>query len=413
MSVENPEGPPTRRFLSANSPPAPATLVAITGVAAMSMNIFLPSLPHMAEEFGTSYNVMQLSVALYLALTAVTQIILGPLADRYGRRPILLASYAVFAIASLGCILSENVVTFLGFRMLQAAVYSGVVLARTMVRDTMPEDEAASTIGYLTMGMAMVPMVSPTLGGFLDATFGWRASFWLMFGLGSAAIWLIWRDVGETRVRGYSSFAEQFRDYPQLLKSKTFWSYSLAMAFSAGTYFAYLGGAPFVGVQVFRLDSVTLGVLFGASSLGYATGSFLSGRLSRRIGVRRMVFAGCLVTTCAITLSLALFIINLGNQWTFFGFMVLVGVGYGMTLPNAMSGMLSGSAHLAGTASGLGGAIMIGGGAALSALTGAVMVPGAGAERMLIIQLFCACASVVAALFVLRSAKVTPPQTSD
>ena len=91
------------RFLDRTTPPTFMTLVAVTGIAAMPMNIFLPSLPHMAAEFGTDYSVIQLSVALYLALTGATQVLLGPLADRYGRRPVLLAAYGIFVLASLGC----------------------------------------------------------------------------------------------------------------------------------------------------------------------------------------------------------------------------------------------------------------------------------------------------------------------
>ncbi|MFZ2098949.1 MAG: MFS transporter, partial [Oricola sp.] len=156
------------RFMDRTTPPAFITLIAITGVAAMAMNIFLPSLAHMAEEFGTSYGVIQLSVALYLALTGATQIVLGPLADRYGRRPVLLAAYGLFVAASVGCALSTHVAAFLFFRMMQAAVYSGIVVSRAIVRDTVSDDRAASMISYLTMGMAVVPMVSPSLGGLLD-----------------------------------------------------------------------------------------------------------------------------------------------------------------------------------------------------------------------------------------------------
>lgn len=392
---------PAPRFLDPTSPPVFATLVAITGVAAMPMNIFLPSLSHMAEDLGTDYGVVQLAVALYLALTGAIQIVLGPLADRFGRRPVLLAAYGVFALANIGCALAPNVTVFLAFRMAQASVYSGVFLARAIVRDTVSEAKAASKIGYLTMGMAVVPMLSPALGGFLDATLGWRSSFWLMFVCGSAAMWLIWRDVGETRTRAYASFAEQFRSYPELLTAPRFWGYSLAQAFCVGTFFTYLGGAPFVGAQVFRLDPVTLGFLLGSTSVGYVTGSFLSGRLSSRVGVLRMVVAGTLTTTAALLLSLTLFLVGLGSAVTFFGLMIFVGAGYGMTLPNATVGILSVRPHLAGTAGGLGGAMMIGGGAALSAVAGAVMVPGAGAEDLILIQLASSLASVAAVGFVI------------
>ncbi|MFZ2100997.1 MAG: MFS transporter, partial [Oricola sp.] len=234
----------------------------------------------------------------------------------------------------------------------------------------------------------------------LDVTLGWRASFWVLFLCGSATLWLIWRDVGETRVRAFSSFAEQLRGYPDLLTAPRFWGYGLAQTFAGGTDFAYLGGAPFVGAQIFHLDPATLGVCFGATSVGYITGSFLSGRLSQRAGVLRMTAAGTLVTTVALLVSLSLFAISAGSAATFFGLTILVGAGYGMTLPNATVGMLSVRPHLAGTASGLGSAMMICVGAALSAFAGSVMVHGAGAERLLLIQVASSLASVAAVAFV-------------
>ncbi len=391
---------PRARFLDSTTPPTIGTLIAITGVAGMALNIFLPVLPDMAQDLGVDYGVIQLSVGLYLAFTGLAQIFLGPLADRYGRRPLLLACYGIFALASLGCALAATATQFLICRMFQAVVFSGVILARTIVRDTVPEARAASVIGYVTMGMAVVPMLSPALGGTLAAAFGWRACFWLLFAMGLFAVWLSWRDVGETRPRAFASFAEQVRGYPELFRAPRFWGYSLVLAFAGGTFFAYLGAAPFVGAQVFGLDPVTLGILFGATSLGYATGSFLSGRLSQRAGVRRMVLAGTLTSTIALGLSLALFLVGAGSVWSFFGFTIFMGIGYGMTLPNATSGLLSVRPHLAGTASGIGGAIMILLGAALSALAGALMVPDTGAERLLAIQVCSSLLSLAATLFV-------------
>lgn len=390
------------RFMDRSTPPSFATLLVVTGVAAMAMNIFLPSLPRMAQAFGTDYAVVQLSVALYLVSTGAMQLVLGPLADRYGRRPVLLAAYGIFAIASLGCVLATHIAVFLGCRILQAAVHSGIILSRTIVRDTVSEERAASMIGYLTMGMAVAPMLSPALGGFLDATFGWRSSFLVLFVLGSATMWLIWRDLGESRVRAYASFSEQISSYPELLTAPRFWGYALAQAFAAGTFFAYLGGAPFVGAQVFGLDAASLGLLFGATSAGYVTGSFLSGRLSRRAGVLLMTVSGTFTTTAALLGSLLLFAIGLGSVGTFFGSMVLVGIGYGMTLPNATVGMLSVRPHLAGTASGLGGAMMIFGGAALSAAAGMIVTTDTGAERLLLLQLASSLASVASILFIVR-----------
>ena len=392
---------PQVRFLDRSTPPHIMTLVLMTGMAAMTMNMFLPSLPAMTNYFSTDYGIMQLSVALYLGVNAALQLVVGPISDRFGRRPVLLWGFGVFLVATVGCIFAPSVEVFLAFRMGQAASVVAMVLSRAVVRDMVPQDQAASMIGYVTMGMAVVPMVSPALGGWLDETFGWQATFWFLLATGILTMWLIWSDLGETNAASQTSFRDQVRDYPELLTSQRFWGYCLAAAFASGAFFAYLGGAPFVGTQVFGLPPSTLGFFFGAPALGYMVGNFLSGRYSIRFGVNRMVLTGAILSSVGVGLSLLIFLLGLGNVVTFFGFMTAVGLGNGMVLPNATSGMLSVRPHLAGTASGLGGAIMIGGGAMLSALAGVLLVPGRGPFPLLWIMLIVSGLAILSILWVI------------
>ena len=160
------------QFLDRSTPPNIFTLILLAGVSALCMNIFLPSLPSMTEYFDTDYGVMQLSIAVYLAVNAVLQIVVGPISDKFGRRPVILAGLAIFLAATIGCIYAPNAAVFLTFRMLQAAVVVAMVLSRAVVRDMVSADEAASMIGYVTMGMTVVPMLGPALGGLLDSAFG-------------------------------------------------------------------------------------------------------------------------------------------------------------------------------------------------------------------------------------------------
>ena len=121
---------PRARFLRRDTPPTLATLILMAGLSAMIMNMFLPSLPTMTEYFDTKYRLMQLSVALFLAASAVLQIIVGPISDRFGRRPVLLWGLVIFLLATLGCIYALNVRVFLTFRMVQAAIVVAMVLSR-------------------------------------------------------------------------------------------------------------------------------------------------------------------------------------------------------------------------------------------------------------------------------------------
>ncbi|UWR24212.1 multidrug effflux MFS transporter [Sulfitobacter sp. S190] len=385
-----------------NSPPHILTLILLAGMSATVMNMFLPSLPRMADHFDTEYSVMQLSVAVYLGFSAVMQLFIGPISDKLGRRPVILWGVGVFLAATVGCIFASSIEVFLMFRMLQAVVAVAMVLSRAAVRDMYADNQAASVIGYVTMGMAVVPMISPALGGVLDELFGWEAVFWALFAMG-AGVWLMaWSDMGETAQPSHKSIFQQFAEYPELLSSPRFWGYALASGFCSGAFFAYLGGAPFVGKEVFGMSPSVLGFFFGAPAVGYFLGNFLTGRYATRFGVNRMVFWGCMANAVGGAISLLIFLAGYGTPVSFFGMMTLVGLGNGLCIPNATAGMLSVRPHLAGTASGLGGAIMIGGGAGLSALAGALLNENTGAFPLLWLMFLTALAGLASIWTVVR-----------
>jgi MFS transporter, DHA1 family, multidrug resistance protein len=393
------------RFLDSKSPPNVITLILLAGLSALSMNIFLPSLPGMAQYFGVPYAVMQQSVALYLGLSAVLQIVIGPISDRFGRRRVLIGALILFLLATIGTLLSRDATVFLIFRMAQAVIATGMALSRAVVRDMVADAEAASMIGYVTMGMSIVPMIGPAIGGYLDELYGWHANFALLLVLGLGVLGLVWADLGETAVLRKVSLMDQLRSYPTLLASQRFWGYSLAAAFSSGCFFAYLGGAPYVGDKVYGLSSSKVGLLFSLTAIGYAAGNFLAGRYSTRVGMNRMVLAGTIVTTAGLVVLAALTAAGLSGPWVFFGLTASMGLGNGIALPNANAGMLSIRPELAGTASGLGGAIMIGGGAALAAIATALLPPGSTEMPLILLMLASSVASVIAVLAVIRRAR--------
>lgn len=396
---------PTIRFLDRTTPPHILTLVLITGMAALSVSIFLPSLAAMTTYFDTDYAIMQIALSGYLATTAVLQVFIGPISDRYGRRKLVLGSLSVFVLASIGALLATTIEVFLFFRILQAAVATSMALGRAIVRDIVPQDEAASMIGYVTMGMALVPMVGPMIGGGLAQAFGWQATFVFLSAAGLGTLTLVYFDLGETVKGQGTSFRDQLRTYPELLRSPRFWGYVLCAAFGSGAFFALLGGTSFVASEIFGLSPLWSGVALGTPAIGYAVGNYLSGRFSVKLGINRMALIGTLVTVAGLGVSAILTAAGINHPLNFFGFCVFLGLGNGMMLPNVMSGSISVRPHLAGTASGLGGAIMIGGGAALSQFAGSILTVETGTMPLQLIMLGVSALALLSVLFVIRREK--------
>lgn len=384
------------------TPPHLLTLVALSGVSALSMNVFLPSLPGMARDFEVDYGVMQLSVSAYIGASAVLQLLGGPLSDRFGRRPVVIWGLIGFLLATVGTLLATTATTFLVFRLAQSVITVCMLVPRAVIRDLYDGDRAASMLGYVTMGMAVVPMMAPVFGGVLDELFGWQANFAVMGLLGIAVLALAYRDMGETVRGGGMSLRAQMVNYPILARSHRFWGYCLAATLSSGAFFAYLGGAPFVGEQVFGLTPAQVGYWFAAPSIGYLLGNFLSARFSPVMGLNRMILIGAVICLVALSAALLVDLSGVVHPLVFFGAIALMGLGNGMVLPNANAGMMSVRPELAGTASGLGGALAVAGGAALSALAGALLQPGSGATPLLAIMCASALGGLLAITWVLR-----------
>ena len=369
-------------------------------MSALSMSIFLPSLAAMTTYFDTEYAIMQIALSGYLAATAILQVFIGPISDRYGRRVLVLGSLLIFVLATIGAYFATTVEAFLFFRILQTAVATCMALGRAIIRDIVPQDQAASMIGYVTMGMALVPMVGPMIGGALEQAFGWQATFAFLALAGTATLGLVFFDLGETVQGKGTSFRDQLATYPELLSSPRFWGYVLCAAFGSGAFFALLGGTSFVASEIFALSPLWSGIALGAPAIGYAAGNFLSGRFSIRLGINRMAIIGTLVTIFGLGLSVVLTLSGVIHPLNFFGFCVFLGLGNGIMLPNVMAGSISVRPHLAGTASGLGGAIMIGGGAALSQFAGSILTIESGTLPLQLIMLGVSTLALVSVLFV-------------
>lgn len=368
----------SRIFLDRSKPPSVFTLVVIASITVLSMNMILPALPSMTDYFETDYSVMQLTITGYLAMTGLLQIFFGPLSDRYGRRPVILIGLAIFIFASFICMLAPNIEVFLLGRILQTSAATGIVLSRAIVRDLYSTNEAASMLGYVTVGMMVVPMFSPLVGGLLDQYIGWQAIFAAMIAFSSICLLVVYFDLGETNKNKSNSFSEQIRSYPELLKSRRFWGYTLTASFTSGAYFSLLGGGPFVATEHYHLNPTEFGSFFLFIATGYLLGNFASGKFSTRMGINKMMILGGIISCIGLSISITIILLGYASAASFFGSMFFVGIGNGLTLPNANAGMVSIRPKLAGSASGLGGAVMIGGGAAMAAYVTSILTIESG-----------------------------------
>lgn len=384
------------------TPPHLATLILLPAVSVLSLNMFLPSLAQIAADFGAEYATVSLALGGYLAVTAIVQLVVGPVSDRIGRRPVLLAALTSFSLASVACALASDVWTFLVFRMFQGGIISGYALSLAIVRDTTSERKAAGLIGYISMTMAIAPLLGPMLGGLLETVFGWRANFYFYAGCGLVLLVICWIDLGETKQANAQHPSAPTESLRSLLKERLFWAYSLCTTFSTGAFYIFLTGAPLVAASEFGVSTAHLGVYIGTITAGFMAGSFLSGRLAPRHDPLTMMLAGRLTACAGLTVGLAAMAAGHMSPIIFFGSTVFVGLGNGLTMPSSNTSAMSVRSHLAGSAAGLNGALVVAGGAILTSLTGLIL-PAEGAGVVLhVLMLAASGAGLVSVLWARR-----------
>ncbi|APO72040.1 Bcr/CflA subfamily drug resistance transporter protein (plasmid) [Rhizobium gallicum] len=381
-----------------NAPPRLATLILLSALAVLPVNMILPSLPTIAATFQADFGLVNLSVAGYATVSALTAVIAGAMTDRYGRRPVVLMAVSIFIVASVGCALATNIGVFLLFRTMQASIAACFSVALVLIKETSGEREAASKIGYAAVGWALAPMLGPMFGGTLDELFGWRASFVVFAVLGAAMLALALCDLTETAARSQRTHGNYLAAYGQLLSSARFWAYTLCMAWSMGTLYIFLGGAPLAVGQTLGGSSAKLGFYMGLVPAGFILGSYLAGRYASKHALGATLIVGRLITCMGLVVGLILSMLATAHVLAFFGPCMLIGIGNGLTMPAANTGVLSVRADLAGTAAGLAAAMTTAGGALIAAIAGLFLVKSGATHVLLGMMLISASLALLAAL---------------
>jgi DHA1 family bicyclomycin/chloramphenicol resistance-like MFS transporter len=353
--------------------PSTFLLVLIASISPLTMHIYLPSLPGLAADLQASDAQVQLTLSVYLFAVAVTQLIIGPLSDRFGRKPVLVWGLVIYLAATLFCRFATSIDALIIARGVQAiGGCAGMVIGRAIVRDVASRDTAASLLGYVTMGMAIAQMFGPVIGGLLDGFYGWRASFDLLFILGATVLVLVFLTLRETHLDRQTTMSPRalWTSHRALLVEPRFWAFSLTGALASGVFFAFLGGGPIISQREMGLQPVEYGLYFTLIAAGYAIGNFVSGRFAVRIGPPRMILYGNLLSLAAMIAMAVLLGTGLLHPASLFGPMLVSSLANGLTLPNSFSGALSVRPDLAGTASGLAGSLQVMVGAIATVLVG-------------------------------------------
>ena len=290
--------PESKRLQHEMQRPPYVILVTMSAIGPLALNMFVPSMPGLQNTFGATSGTVQLTLSVYLVATALCQLFYGPLSDRYGRRPLVLAGLALFVVASIACAMATSIEMLIVARAFQAiGGAAGMILARAIVRDLFSQERAASVLGYVTMAWVLAPMFAPSIGGLLDQWYSFRASFILLSVLGVIALAAAWITLPETNLT-LQPRASVFRVrlYGQFLRSGAFIRYVATVSFASAVFFCYLSMAPFIMVTVRHHTPFEYGLWFICSSFGYMAGNFTSGRYSERFGTDRMIYAGNMFT---------------------------------------------------------------------------------------------------------------------
>ena len=342
----------------------PVLLTASVGLGALSIDMFLPSLPAMAAAFGSGAATAQLTVTLFLAGLAVSQLLWGPLSDRLGRRRVLLAGLGVYALAGSVCAFAPSMLTLIAARVVGAG--SGPVMARAIVRDLYEPERAARVLAAMGTAQALTPILAPIIGGWVHVLAGWRAVF-VVLGAFGAVFWLTaWTSVPETNV--YAGARAAAGGVAALVRDPRYAAYVCAAALMFSGQFAFITGSSFALITILGVSPTVYGACFAAVAIGLMAGNFVSVRLGPRLGIDTMIRGGTLIGAVAGLVMAALAWIGVGSVAMVIVPMFGYAFGLGCVLPNAMAGAIAPFPRMAGLAAAGAGFVQLTG-SALYAIT--------------------------------------------
>ncbi|MFW5823775.1 MAG: multidrug effflux MFS transporter [Marinobacter sp.] len=332
-------------------------LAAAVALGPLATDMYLPALPFMGTALSAGPDQVQLTLSLYLAGFAISQLFCGPLADRFGRKPIMIGGFLLFFLASLGCALATNVETLMICRFLQAIGGSaGPVLGRAAIRDIYTPRDAARIMALLASIMALAPAIAPGIGGLLLTGLGWPAIFVALGVYALVMALVVAFGIPEPMApanRQSLKLGSLARNYRLIGTDPSFIGYTLTNAFAFSGLFAFLSGSSYVLIDFLGVKPEHFGLYFAGVVAGYIAGNLMAMRLGRRLLPDQILLRGLLTSMAAGTAMAGLAMAEVYSVWAVMLPQTLFMAGVGMTLPQTMAGALANFPRVAGSASAL------------------------------------------------------------
>ncbi|QOZ27569.1 multidrug effflux MFS transporter [Bradyrhizobium sp. CCBAU 51753] len=342
-------------------------LVVMTGVAPISLYMLVPALPVLATDFGRDISIAQMTVSLYMVGIALSQLIMGPLSDKFGRRPVLLAGLGLMVVAGIGSVFAQTLPQLIAARFFQAlGGASGMVISRAIIRDLYPRERIGPMISLVVAALMIAQMLSPLTGGLLETAFGWHAILYFITAASLAVAIFIAAALPETR-RDRTENSSFRGDLGRLMTSRAFVGYMLCQVLASQIIFAFAGGGPYIVVTQMGRSSAEYGAWFACTGFAYLVGNLLCVRFAPRHSLEKLIWFGLALQLGGSFLNLIWSFAGLNQTplWLF-GTQMIVMVANAFVMANSAAGAISVRPEAAGTASGAMGFLQQGIGALIS-----------------------------------------------
>ncbi|HWM83615.1 MAG TPA: multidrug effflux MFS transporter [Pseudolabrys sp.] len=347
----------------------------LSAIGPFSTDMYVPSLPGISAAFGATTQQVQLTISSYLVGFALGQIVYGPLSDRYGRKPVLVAAVLLYCITTLLCTVSTSIEMLIVLRLFQAFGGCGaIVLARAIVRDLYAGARAGREMAIIAVVMGLAPLVAPLIGGVLETYFDWRANFIAMAIVGLECVALVWWYLPETlktRAAEPVSLPSVLRSYRIILRDRSYLAHLGIVACAYAGLFAWISGATFLLQNLYELTAMAFAGAFAAGSIGFLLGTTVAARLVVRLGLGRIIGLGCGALAMGGVAMASFTALGMDTAFTIVLSAAIYLFGLGLALPQATAAALTPFPERAGAASSLLGFLQQSAASACGALVGA------------------------------------------